>query len=388
MMHFEAYIDESGNTGIDLFDKRQPFFWTGTMVVTQGVRFPCDITSIAQKVGSKELHGSKLGLRRINEIAKQLIDIIETLNARFMFTRVEKSHISAMRLADALFDNVNNPAVTAFHYNVPFNKKMLAYYVDIMMDEKDRKDFWNIHLAGDSEEFREFLIRFRSKIERQFPKSNQRGRQLVLDAIAWGIKEPDSLLSERTKKPEGIEDFRSLQYESPNLVSITTLLHGLHYIAEEYEMKATKIIHDEQSEFGKYIQHSFSLLKRIRIDQSNQFLLHEVKDSDTILAELELGSSANSPFLQIVDVVLWMMTQKVDKGKDIMGNARNLMNCIISRSNIFHFSSKHLEADLKYSFNEIMSKPITQQKMQSGIKAMEKLEASRQQQMRENNLLK
>lgn len=328
-----------------------------------------------------------MGLGRINEIANQLIDIIETLQARFMFTRVEKSHISSMRLADALFDNVNNPAVTAFHYNVPFNKKMLAYYVDVMLDEKDRKDFWNIHLTGDSAKFREFLMRFNSKIERDFPKSNQRGRQLVLDAIAWGIKDPDSLLSERTKKPEGVEDFRSLQYESPNLVSITTLLHGLHHIAEEYDMKATKIIHDEQSEFGKYIQHSFSLLKRIRIDQTNQFLLPEVTDTDTILAELDLGSSVNSPFLQIVDVALWMMTQRVDKSKDIMGNARNLMNCIISRSNIFHFSSQHLESDLNYSFNQIMSKPITQQKMRSGMEAMKNLEASRQQQMRENNLL-
>lgn len=56
-MHFEAYIDESGNTGIDLFDKRQPFFWTGTMVVRQGILFPCDIASIAQKVGKKSFMG-------------------------------------------------------------------------------------------------------------------------------------------------------------------------------------------------------------------------------------------------------------------------------------------------------------------------------------------
>jgi hypothetical protein len=27
-----AYTDESGNTGLNLFDKNQPIFWTGTLV--------------------------------------------------------------------------------------------------------------------------------------------------------------------------------------------------------------------------------------------------------------------------------------------------------------------------------------------------------------------
>ncbi|HGE7613846.1 TPA: DUF3800 domain-containing protein [Bacillus cereus] len=386
--YFEAYIDESGNTGIDLFDKNQPFFWTGTIIVKQGAQFPIDVSSLAHQVGKKELHGSELGLGRINEISDQLIEVIESLNARFMFTRVEKSHISSMRLADALFDHVNNPAMTSFHYNVPFNRKMLSYYIDVMMSEKDRKDFWNIHLNGDASKFRDFLTRFRQKVNASFPQSNQRGKQLVLDAIDWGIKNPETLLSERTTKPNGYDDHRSLQYESPNLVSISTLLHGLQNIADEHKMKATKIIHDEQSEFGKYIQHSFSLLKRVKIEQTNQFLFPKVKESNTFLTEIELASSEGSPFLQLVDVALWMLKQRVDRKKEIIGDAGRLMNAIISKSNIFHFSSQHLEADLKFSYDQIMSRPISQKEMRDGVKAMKALESSRQQQMRSNNLLK
>jgi hypothetical protein len=109
-----------------------------------------------------------------------------------MFIRVEKSHISSMRLANALFDHVNNPAMTSFHYNIPFNKKMLSYYIDVMMSEKDRKDFWIIHLSGDASKFRDFLTKFRLKVNAPFPQSNQRGKRLVLDAIDWGIKVPES----------------------------------------------------------------------------------------------------------------------------------------------------------------------------------------------------
>jgi len=385
--NFEAYIDESGNTGIELFDKKQPFFWTGTIIVKQSAQLPFELVVLAKKFGKTELHGNELGLGRINEISNQLIEVIESLNARFMFTRVEKSHISSMRLADALLDNVNNPAITALHYNVPFLKKTLAYYIDFMMDENDKIIFWKIHLSGNASEFRHFLTKFRNKISSYFPPSNQRGKQLLLDAIDWGIKNPETLLTERVTKPDGYNDFRSLQYESPNLVSISTLLHGLNYIAEEYKMKATKIVHDEQSEFGDYIKHSFSLLKRMKIVQNNQFFFPNVVESTTFLSELEIESSTTSPFLQIIDVALWMLIQRYDKKKEIFDDAGKLMETIINRGHIYHFSSQHLEADINISYNKIMSRPISEKELQEGIKIMKELEISRQQQMKNNNLL-
>jgi hypothetical protein len=62
-----AYTDESGNTGQNLFDEAQPYFWTGTLITNADV----DITGQAahkkwiSRLGVPELHGNELGIARI-----------------------------------------------------------------------------------------------------------------------------------------------------------------------------------------------------------------------------------------------------------------------------------------------------------------------------------
>jgi hypothetical protein len=220
-LQFEAYIDESGNTGLDLFgDRDQPFFWTGSIIVEGNISFPYDVNDLAQSVGKRELHGNELGISRIDRLADSLIKTIQGTDARFHFTRTEKGHIPTMRFADAILDNVNNAAVGHMHFQVTILRKLLAAKIDAFFSEQDKINFWNIHLTGNVDEFRKFLDKFRTKISTRYPLSDRRGKFLLLDAIEWGIRHPDVVLTERTQRSEGVQDFRSLQYESPNLVSM------------------------------------------------------------------------------------------------------------------------------------------------------------------------
>lgn len=139
---FEAYIDESGNTGLDLFgDKDQPFFWTGTIVLEENVSIPYEVTELAQSEGKQELHGNELGLGRIERLADRLIAILDALDARFHFTRTEKKHIPTMRFADAILDNVNNPAVSHIHYQITYLRKALAARIDAFFSEQTKSIF-------------------------------------------------------------------------------------------------------------------------------------------------------------------------------------------------------------------------------------------------------
>ena len=59
-----AYTDESGNTGNNLFDKQQPFFWTGSLISEadlnlSGAEVHKECLALA---GVAELHGNELGL--------------------------------------------------------------------------------------------------------------------------------------------------------------------------------------------------------------------------------------------------------------------------------------------------------------------------------------
>jgi hypothetical protein len=69
-----VYVDESGNTGKNIFDPAQPDFFTAALVskgdfdAVWGER----ITAIAQKFGAEALHANELGLGRLEEIADPL----------------------------------------------------------------------------------------------------------------------------------------------------------------------------------------------------------------------------------------------------------------------------------------------------------------------------
>src|SRR5579871_520804 len=82
-----AYSDETGNSGTALFDSQQPVFWTGTLVT------PIDMQTAAAEVhreclrivGKEELHGSELGLGRIDKIAYNLLRLFSDTSCGFFF---------------------------------------------------------------------------------------------------------------------------------------------------------------------------------------------------------------------------------------------------------------------------------------------------------------
>lgn len=384
MRTFQAHIDESGNTGLDLFgDIKQPFFWTGTIVIEESSKYPHDLQDLAESVGEHELHGNKLGIRKIDQIGEKLIEIIESIDARFHFTRTEKKHIPTMRFVDAILDNVNNPAVGHLHYQITMMRKMIAAKIDLFFDEQDKIDFWAIHLSGDINKFKAFLRKFRLKISNKYPLSDRRGKFLILDALEWGIRHPAELLAERVSRPEGVQDFRSLQYESPNLVSVSMLLSGLHNLGDEYGRKVSKIVHDEQSEFGQYLQQMYQYFKGVKI-QDPLNIFPTVEETDMFPDKLEFSTSSSSPHLQLVDICMWLLKQKIDNNKDIHGVAGTLLEKIINRSTISHFSSDYLRAEATHYMQQLMSMPIPLETLNQARKVTFELDDERKKKLNEN----
>jgi hypothetical protein len=195
-----AFTDETGNSGLNLFDRNQPFFWTGTLLT------PIDWDSLPsaihkaclERAGCGELHGNHLGLQGIEKIAGQLIKLFQRYKARFIFTRLEKRHFAALKFVDTLLDSGLNKAVSNFHYGLRFNRLYLAHIVVALLDSADREEFWNlVYPSGDATGFCRILRRVEgrvhSNVQDQRTLQDQRTRQLLLDAIAWGIIHPEPL---------------------------------------------------------------------------------------------------------------------------------------------------------------------------------------------------
>jgi len=113
-----AYTDESGNTGLNLFDRNQPYFFTMTLAAKQDLNLlaAAQVARRCQLLGVDRLHAAELGLGRLSLIAGELLDFLMEATPLFVVTRVEKHHVAAMKFVDTVLDSGNNSAVGGLHY--------------------------------------------------------------------------------------------------------------------------------------------------------------------------------------------------------------------------------------------------------------------------------
>src|SRR5215212_5325112 len=73
-----AYVDESGNTGRNIFDPSQPDYYTAALL-NKGNFDSCysdRIGIIAGKIGATSIHANELGLSRLETIAPDLFELL------------------------------------------------------------------------------------------------------------------------------------------------------------------------------------------------------------------------------------------------------------------------------------------------------------------------
>ena len=108
-----AYIDESGNTGFNLFDAEQPFFLNVAM--SSHVDFDSvyleRVRKIADTASAPYLHASELGAEGVEAVAQSLVELVQFSQVRFYFAAVDKRDLAGMKFYDAVFD----PAETQQH---------------------------------------------------------------------------------------------------------------------------------------------------------------------------------------------------------------------------------------------------------------------------------
>ena len=139
-----AYIDESGNTGVNLFDPDQPYFLNVAMSspVDFDDVFKERVARIAQVAGVDYLHANEMGAGRVESIARSLIELIEFSQVRFYFTSVKKPDVAVMKFFDAIFDPGENPAAPHHSYYIRELRFLLLLKFAAILDADDTELFW------------------------------------------------------------------------------------------------------------------------------------------------------------------------------------------------------------------------------------------------------
>jgi hypothetical protein len=368
-----AYTDESGNTGNYIFDNAQPYFWTGTLLSridldTVGMN---NVMMLTKTLGVDELHGNVLGLNRLEKVTKSLKKFITKHDCRFVFTRVEKRHISSTKLVDTLIDSGINKAVSPYHYGTKFHRQYFAHVIVELLNEDDQEAFWSVYEKGDVKVFCRILGNLHWSVKTKV--KDPRTEELLLDAITWGLDHPDILL----------EATRS-DLDAPNMVAFTLLLGRIHDIFQGTNFRIVRFIHDEQSQFAKSINQAYELLKKIAFSSGPLSWMPDSREVNTYKCPIDITSSCSSVGLQIIDIILWLTKRFIENPWCGYKNCRKLVRFVLDRSELSLFSRAQLAQDVSHGMKIVNNLPLSFEDEERGRRIMKKIEDARKTRMLEN----
>jgi Protein of unknown function (DUF3800) len=291
-----AWTDESGNTGQNLFDKDQPYFWTGTLLCDVDLDMEASQKHKAwlAKLGVTELHGSALRVERIDKIAESLRVCLERFRTRFIFTKIDKLYHAKTTLALFLFDPEVNSAVDPFT-QVPAMLRRLIYCTLRFLTPRAVKQFWSAYEKKDPEQFAQSISSILLRVQKCPPSFQE--QDALLSALEWAFTHPNEIL--RWKRD---------RTDSPNVFALQLIVAAIHRHIDLEEVQITSFIHDTQSQFGNALTSIFENYKNIQVSPADPWEIPSLSSAIKFLCPMEMKDSSDSIGLQIIDIVLFLIT--------------------------------------------------------------------------------
>ena len=327
------FIDESGNTGNNLFDASQPVLCYGTLSskLNPDVLAKSDHARMLRKLGVTCLHANELGLSRLTAVAPVLIKLQTRFDFRFDYFYIHKRTWALMWLFGAIFDEERNAALRWNTDNAPMAYPVLHNF-SLLCDEDVLKQAWSLRIAKDINNRGREIVALLNVLQERSRASNMdpRTKALFDVALGFGIWNPHALdLGTSDKKMLG-----------PNAMGFQFVLSSIARRLREANRKdALSIKADRQSEFNSAQASVHDMMKQLsgelaalRENERRQFLAQpffEGVDADDALRRgmprqrIEFVASESSLGLQLVDIYLWIM-RRSKSGTEVSGELKNL----------------------------------------------------------------
>lgn len=366
-----AFVDESGNTGRNIFDKAQPDYYTAALV-TKGdfdLRYGVRVKAIAGKVGATAIHANELGLGRLETIAGDLFDLLDGAGAHFFVSRVEKKYLLATKMFDVLFDSGENAAVAWHTYNFKPLKIMLAFKLGHIVDDVIAHDFWKCLLMPKEQDARGALPPICDALKaRLHLLPDQGSRDVLTKGLDWVVAHPECVQFATEQK-------LAKQGHFPNLVAFANLLQGLQTFSKLWRKRVARITHDEQNEFGKSLGSWHGLFSNAAPD-----VIEWVGESYSLQwtpgSRFVMKPDVESAGIQMADVALWLYGQFL-KGKELQGNCLRLLELILDRGWHNDFSFAGVEEAMMEQWGEVFFGPVESEKLVLAAEMLKQAEQRR-----------
>ncbi len=357
-----AYVDETGNTGLAIFDKTQPLFITAAMITKSDFDLlrGQDLARVAAKVGQPALHAAELGTAKIELVAKDLLKLVKAHDARFVLCRVEKRFLAASKVFDTYFDGGENLAVPWAAYNLRHLRMTLVFKIAAcILDEEVARTVWEgITSDRADKSVAVFVKAAREMLNRVERVPDERSREIIRDAMEWAIANPENF-SVHTK------DKVNRLAHSPNLVAFVNLLTGVERASKAWGRSCTEIVHDRQSQFERTFRQYHELVSNASPEVIEWPGEPPISMRNVPGSRLRVATEKTSPGLQVIDVVLWLF-KRVIAGHEVGPNAAKLLHRVYARAWQNDFSFNGVGNQVERQLDDIMDRPMSEEQLQLG----------------------
>jgi len=308
------YVDESGQTGLNLFDPQQPILYYGVLSSPHNVDEVAndEIQELRERFGVARLHSSELGMGRLTSIASELSALQAKLDLTIDIYRISKPDHALISFFDQLFDQGLNKAVPWSAYWTPLRfvvSAKLAYLFDEDLIKLARKARIEKKTEKANTILQEVCNTLLCRID-YLP--DPRSREIIRDALTWACKHPDEIHYNIYSNNDRLQI-------SPNLIGFQSVMHGIALRLKVGGGDAAAIVVDRQGEFNR-AQEWVANFYRSAKDKGGPW---EVGPG---LPKMDLSNIPDIPItctpgdmsagLELVDIYLWLMKRLFEK-KDL-----------------------------------------------------------------------
>ena len=347
------FVDESGNTGNNLFDASQPVLCYGTLSSKQNpdVLAKRDHAAMLRKLGVPCLHANELGLSRLSRLAPALIRLQKRFDFRFDYWYMHKPTYALSTLFEAIFDFERNRALKWEKDRAPFALPVFRE-LSLLCDEEVLKKAWSLRNAKD-------IDRRGGEIAALLKELHERSRASDMDPATRALF--DAALGFGIWRPQAL-DFGSSDKKmyAPNAVGFQFVLSAIARRLREAKRKdALSIKADRQSEFNSAQASAHDMLKQYsdalaalgekeRRKFVSQPFFESVDAEDALRIRMpgrgiEFVASKSSVGLQIVDIYLWIM-RRARSGTVVAGELKDLGRLVSKHACVESISREGIES--------------------------------------------
>ena len=320
------YVDESGQTGISLFDENQPVLYYGVLRCKVNLDLLAEkyVLGMRAKLGVDRLHANHLGNGELVKIVNDIETLRKKFDIRFDLYRVVKKDHALISFFDQVFDQGMNPAVPWSSYWTPL-RYVLLIKLSYIFQLADLKKAWEARMTINNKKAEELLVEVcESILPRVACIPDSRSREIIGDAIRWASKNPSEI-------SYNVDSKEARKQISPNLIGFQSVMHGMALQLKKGKCRAKKIVVDRQSEFNesqRWVADFYNQGRDIEWVVGPGLPRMDLTHIPECAIECTPGDESFG--LELVDIYLWIF-KRVLEGKQVAPELGVLFNSQLKR---------------------------------------------------------